>query len=55
MMMMFSLQLQTMNENLIFSTMMYRMAMPNGIEFIQQTNYSHLLLLVKTVCGIELC
>ena len=34
--------------------MMYRMAMPNGIEFFQQSNCPHLLLLVKTVCEIEL-
>ena len=32
-----------------------RMAMPNGIDFLEQSNCSHLLLLVKTVCGIELC
>ena len=50
-----ALQLQIMNGNLKSCTMMYRMATPNGIDFFQKSNCSHLLLLVKTVCGIELC
>ena len=42
------------NENIEKCTMMYRVIMRNGIDFFQQSNCSHLLLLVKTVCGIDL-
>ena len=42
------------NENVEKFTIMYRVAMRNGIEVFQQSNCSHLLLLVKTVCVIDL-